>query len=107
MRFFGKVGGVYVPLGRWIRPGSRKSREPKPTLKRPRWLQWLKALACGYFWMPCPICGRMFGGHEEHGSWDTWPGGGLVTCIECKNEAKRRTLEMYAEHGIKVSTKET
>jgi hypothetical protein len=18
----------------------------------------------GYFWLPCPICGRMFGGHE-------------------------------------------
>jgi hypothetical protein len=21
----------------------------------------------GYFWLPCPLCGRYFGGHQEHG----------------------------------------
>ena len=21
----------------------------------------------GYFWLPCPICGEYFGGHEKHG----------------------------------------
>jgi hypothetical protein len=30
----------------------------------PRWLHRLYAAALGYFWLPCPICGRMFGGHE-------------------------------------------
>ncbi|AGH31819.1 hypothetical protein SLPG_00025 [Salicola phage CGphi29] len=23
-----------------------------------------KADSGGYFWMPCPVCGRYFGGHE-------------------------------------------
>jgi len=24
----------------------------------------LYAMANGYFWMPCPLCGQYFGGHE-------------------------------------------
>lgn len=23
-----------------------------------------RAHAGGYFWLPCPLCGQMFGGHE-------------------------------------------
>ena len=30
----------------------------------PRWLHRLYARFLGYFWLPCPICGRCFGGHE-------------------------------------------
>jgi len=30
----------------------------------PRWMHKLYASAAGYFWLPCPVCGRMFGGHE-------------------------------------------
>jgi hypothetical protein len=30
----------------------------------PRWLHRLWARLFGYFWLPCPSCGRMFGGHE-------------------------------------------
>lgn len=30
----------------------------------PRWVHRLKASMLGYFWLPCPLCGRMFGGHE-------------------------------------------
>lgn len=29
-----------------------------------RWLNRLYAAVMGYFWLPCPRCGRMFGGHE-------------------------------------------
>ena len=29
-----------------------------------RWLNRVYAGALGYFWIPCPICGQMFGGHE-------------------------------------------
>jgi hypothetical protein len=29
-----------------------------------RWLNRLIAHLGGYFWMPCPLCGEMFGGHE-------------------------------------------
>lgn len=30
----------------------------------PRWVQFLKAKWGGYFWLPCPVCHRKFGGHE-------------------------------------------
>jgi hypothetical protein len=33
---------------------------------KPRWWAKLRADFGGYFWLPCPVCGRMFGGHE----WD-------------------------------------
>ena len=33
-------------------------------MKRPRWWQRFRAAVGGYFWLPCPSCGRMFGGHE-------------------------------------------
>lgn len=34
----------------------------------PRWLHRVYAFLFGYFWVPCPICGRMFGGHENGGT---------------------------------------
>jgi hypothetical protein len=30
----------------------------------PRWMHWLYAWLGGYFWLPCPLCGRYSGGHE-------------------------------------------
>lgn len=36
-----------------------------------RKLNELYAKVAGYFWMPCPLCGKMFGGHETGGTlWD-------------------------------------
>jgi hypothetical protein len=35
-----------------------------PLPHRPRWLNRLYARLMGYFWLPCPLCGRPFGGHE-------------------------------------------
>jgi hypothetical protein len=29
-----------------------------------RWFERFVAWAGGYFWLPCPMCGEMFGGHE-------------------------------------------
>ena len=29
-----------------------------------RLLNKIYAKIFGYFWLPCPVCGRMFGGHE-------------------------------------------
>lgn len=29
-----------------------------------RFLNRLYANLSGYFWLPCPLCGKMFGGHE-------------------------------------------
>jgi hypothetical protein len=33
----------------------------------PRWTHQLWARLNGYFWLPCPVCGEMFGGHESGG----------------------------------------
>lgn len=30
----------------------------------PRWVHKMVADVAGYFWLPCPACGRYFGGHE-------------------------------------------
>jgi len=48
------------------------------------------AKTMGYFWIPCPLCGRMFGGHE-------WLNGnilkvslnrGVTVCLDCGKKAK-------------------
>ena len=30
-------------------------------------IEQVKAYMGGYFWLPCPMCGNMFGGHEKGG----------------------------------------
>ena len=30
----------------------------------PRWTHRAYAYLAGYFWLPCPLCGAYFGGHE-------------------------------------------
>lgn len=30
----------------------------------PRWMHRAYAYVAGYFWLPCPLCGEYFGGHE-------------------------------------------
>lgn len=30
----------------------------------PRFIHRVYAFMMGYFWLPCPICGRYYGGHE-------------------------------------------
>ena len=46
-----------------------------------RWMHRLYAFAFGYFWMSCPKCGRMFGGHEEGGGIMHLGGGrGKIMC---------------------------
>ena len=58
------------------------------TLK-PKWIQHLKATLLGYFWLPCPICGEHFGGHEKSGSLITSYSGGKVVCINCAEKAEK------------------
>lgn len=45
--------------------------------------RWLRAFITGYFWLPCPRCGRMFGGYEHGGNVDIGNGKGLMTCKRC------------------------
>jgi hypothetical protein len=49
----------------------------------------LYAFFNGYFWLPCPLCGKYFGGHEQYGelmiSWNH----GKLTCFDCKSIADK------------------
>ena len=69
-------------------------------MKLPRWIHQLYALAMGYFWLPCPICGRYFGGHEwrDPAARIQLTGGrGIGVCDACIPEAKRLSELVYAE----------
>ncbi len=49
-----KITNVFVSRAR------RQQRRAEP-------LRRLRARAGGYFWLPCPMCGESFGGHEWRG----------------------------------------
>ena len=66
------------------------------TLKHRTWNRF-RATIGGYFWLPCPICGQMFGGHEEHGNLAISYSSGKLTCIECASEAERQSNKLYEE----------
>lgn len=62
-------------------------------MKLPRRLHKIWADFAGYFWLPCPLCGEMFGGHEWKTSalnstimtsWHTGKG----VCPNCHGAAK-------------------
>lgn len=78
---------------------------------RPRFPEHLYAIFHGYFWLPCPVCQRKFGGHE-------WARGNVifdnpsephkgsgVCSIECvndweleqANQAASANLELYKQ----------
>lgn len=69
-----------------------------------RWWHWLRAHVCGYFWLPCPICNRYFGGHEHGASLMTSWGSGFGTCADpaCKAEAQRRNTELMAHYSLQM-----
>ncbi len=68
---------------------------------RRRWEQY-KAYLGGYFWLPCPICGEMFGGQEEHGRLCLKNESGWRTCINCAKEARKRSEESYNEEDART-----
>lgn len=68
-----------------------------------RWWRWLNKIYAwffGYFWLPCPICGKYFGGHEwknNHTLWlekrNNWKKGtGVCYKSACRREAERRNV---------------
>lgn len=77
----------------WQRDGRTIFEAPvvidrrRPRFRRPRWLHRAFAHAMGFFWAPCPVCGRMRGGHEKPGGtmMETLidPSRGFVTCWGC------------------------
>lgn len=43
----------------------------------------LRAFFGGYFWLPCPRCGRAFGGHERGGGINYAGESGTRCCPRC------------------------
>ena len=71
--------------------------------RTPVWWRWLRARIGGYFWGPCPICGKPYGGHEANkGDLMTSWSGGVMTCPNCAEEAKRRNREFMVDHPVPV-----
>ena len=65
-----------------------------------RIFQQVYAFSHGYFWLPCPICSKNFGGHEKGhaiytGGDANLPSGGKEVCPNCIEEAKRRNVKRY------------
>ncbi len=60
----------------------------------PRWMNRIYARVFGYFWIPCPICKRHFGGHESAKTLLRGPGKILrfdhLVCWRCEDEARTR-----------------
>ncbi len=55
-----------------------------------KWYRKLYAELFGYFWMPCPICGNMFGGQEVKRKpvfLRTERGKGRIVCPGCCKKA--------------------
>ena len=71
----------------------------------PRWIHKAYANLMGYFWHPCPICGRMFGGHEighyviERKRSSQWVQLGRSVCKNCVKEAMKRNAKGLG-HGL-------
>lgn len=50
----------------------------------------LRALWGGFFWLPCPICGKNFGGHEWAATLKDTAFRGRGVCPQCVDECNRR-----------------
>ena len=69
---------------------------------RPRFVERWYAKATGRFWLPCPICGEMFGGHEWAGDLMDSIGHGRAVCANCADEAWERTDALFKAHHFLV-----
>lgn len=68
--------------------------------KQSRWLQKVIAWFGGYFWLPCPICLKNFGGHEwADGHHGLYNGDGTYTCVcpNCEEKAKKLNILKYGK----------
>ena len=62
---------------------------------QPRILHWLIACWGGLFWLPCPMCGKHFGGHEWgesiHSDWFS----GRGVCPKCADKAREHNKALF------------
>ena len=104
---------------------------PQIFLRRlPRWLNRIYARVFGYFWFPCPICGRDFGGHEAaeealldpkattvllledgHNGWYWSAGYGQMNCWRCddfvRKENPKRALAILGPERFREAFEAT
>ena len=61
----------------------------------------------GYFWMPCPVCGRNFGGHEssEYAVNYRWHQGYVKADLVCRSPACRTKAEKQHTEFYRESIK--
>lgn len=50
--------------------------------RMPKVVRWAWASFAGYFWLPCPRCGRMYGGMEDSAGSE----GNRSTCYRCHGD---------------------
>lgn len=79
-------------LRRWLKIRGR----------RLRWLNQLYASMNNYFWLPCPLCGYHFGGHELSGSLYLGSGRGQAVCFDCADHADELSVAVYQRENNMV-----
>ena len=74
-----------------------RGKKIKDKRRQPRWLQELIASRGGFFWLPCPLCGENFGGHEwsEDSSLMIQEGFYKGVCDNCTDKAKRMNKKNF------------
>jgi len=70
-----------------------------------RILNKMKAKMGGYFWLPCPLCGEEFGGHEwlNGNTLMETPTNGTGVCPDCGDKVKeinKDLKEVWRKHGF-------
>ena len=70
---------------------------PQPST--PRFLHWAYAAIHAYFWIACPMCGKMYGGHEDTGCIPIMgsPGTGRSVCLSCSQKHKEEISKRWQE----------
>lgn len=73
-------------------------------LNRQQMFRKVRATLGGYFWLPCPRCGTMFGGHEAvFCGWttpDAAPGIHKGVCPPCGREIRASNMAEYGQPDV-------
>jgi hypothetical protein len=81
----------------------------KRSLRLPRFLHCWYAFFMGYFWLPCPLCNRKFGGHEwtggpnDHDSIMTSWSSGTGVCPNCHDAAGEYNKKWMEDNPMPAS----
>lgn len=68
----------------------------------PRLFHRIYAFVFGYFWLPCPICGNYFGGHECGGTLMQNFHSGKAVCRNCTKEADRHNDGIFRNNHMDI-----